>query len=442
MRRMTVRNIALPALVAALCMATAAESAASGTDWMKLRTMNITHQGGEDEAPSATMYAFARSVRLGADMLEVDIHTTADGHVVVMHDGKVDRTTEGTGSVYDMTLAEVQALDAAHDFVPGIGTTTEEPESSYAFRGVRTGERPPPRGFTPEAFRIPTLAEVMRRYPRMPINIEIKGASDEDVQSFLDNAESLAETLTRIGRTDGIIVASFNDAAIARFHELMPEVDLAPSITETATFKFAGVPPGPGKVAFQVPITFGGLQVTDAAFVEKAHAQGLAVHVWLSNDPENDETYNQLLDWNVDAVMPAAPAAFERVLCARDISRQPRPAGLPGRHCNHDRVSIACDVTPTGLGRMDARGRVRVRLRRRDDFAGGCAGLLSLRAGGKRRTARFDFGRLRPSEGGPRTRVIGVRVPKGVASAGRATLETRAYQAYGHTARFRLRGAR
>ena len=438
---MASRHLARAGLAVALCLAAAGPAAASQTDWMKLRTMNITHQGGEDEAPSGTMYAFARSVRLGADMLEVDIHTSEDGHVVVMHDGTVDRTTEGSGSVYDMTLAELQALDAGHDFVPGIGTTTKEPPSAYVFRGARTGDRPPPKGFRPDAFRIPTLVEVMRAYPQMPINIEIKGAGDEDVQSFLDNAESLAATLQEIGRTEGIIVASFNDAAIARFHELMPEIDLAPSIAETAAFKTASVPPGPGKVAFQVPITFG-VQVTDADFVQRAHANGLAVHVWLSNDPENDEIYNQLLDWDVDAVMPAAPAAFERVLCERGVARPPRPAGLPGRHCNHERVSIACDVVPAGLGRMDARGRVRVRLIRRDDFAGGCAGRLWLRAGGRRAAARFDFGRKRPSEGGPGVRTVRVKLPRALRRPGaprKITAATRAYQAYGAAKRFRLR---
>ena len=186
--------------------------------------------------------------------------------------------------------------------------------------------------------------------------------------------------------------------------------------------------------------------MTDAAFVESAHAEGLAVHVWLSSDPENDQTYNQLLDWNVDAVMPAAPAAFERVLCAREIPRPPRPAGVPGKHCNHNRVSIACDVAPAGLGRMGARGRVRVRLERRDDFAGGCAGRVSIRSAGKTRTARFDFGRKRPSEGGKRTRVVRLKLPKKLRNsvAGgprRARLETRAYQAYGHRARFTLKAA-
>ena len=67
------------------------------------------------------MYAYERALYLGADMLEVDIHTTADGQVVVMHDSTVDRTTNGSGSVYDMTLAELRELDAAYDFVPGFG---------------------------------------------------------------------------------------------------------------------------------------------------------------------------------------------------------------------------------------------------------------------------------------------------------------------------------
>ena len=161
--------------------------------------MNIAHQGGEDEAPSNTMYAYRRSLGLGSDMLEVDIHSTADGHVVVMHDGTVDRTTEGTGSVYDKTLAEVQALDAAYDFVPGEGTKTGAPESAYVFRGVRTGAKPPPAGFGPDDFRIPTLEEVLLAYPDIPINIEIKGTGDSDVDSFLHNAELLAAELKRIG---------------------------------------------------------------------------------------------------------------------------------------------------------------------------------------------------------------------------------------------------
>jgi len=424
-------------LIAAAAMLLPASAAAGETDWTTMRTMNITHQGGEDEAPSGTMYAFDRSMRLGSDMLEVDIHTSADGQVVVLHDGKVDRTTNGTGSVYEMTLEELRKLDAAHNFVPGVGTTKDAPAGDYAFRGARTGERPAPKGFKPDDFAIPTLREVMESYPEVPINIEIKGASDADQQSFLDNAESLAKLLSEIGRTEGIIVASFSDAAIARFQELAPQIDLAPSIAETAAFKFGGVAPGPGKVAFQVPITLEGFQVTDPAFVDSAHQKGLAVHVWLSNDPENEAVYNQLLDWNVDGVMPAAPAAFERVLCERDVPRPPRPPGLPGSHCNHDRVSIACDVAATGIDPTGSGRRARVTLERSDDFAGGCAGRLRVQVADSARKARFDFGHVRPSEGGPGEIEVTVKLPKRAAAGKRrAKISTRAYQAYGHRTSF------
>ena len=101
-------------MLAALA-AMGAQPAAAATDWTALRTLNIAHQGGEDEAPSNTMYAYERSLRLGSDMLEVDIHTTSDGQLVVLHDATVDRTTNGTGRIYDKTLAEVQELDAGYD---------------------------------------------------------------------------------------------------------------------------------------------------------------------------------------------------------------------------------------------------------------------------------------------------------------------------------------
>ena len=437
-------TIALAAAALSSPFAGAPPAASAATDWRSLRTLNITHQGGEDEAPSNTMYAYARSIRLGADMLEVDVHTTGDGRVIALHDASVARTTDGAGSVYEMTLDQVQALDAAYEFVPGVGAVADRPAGEYVFRGVRTGERPPPPGFAADDFRIPTLEEVLLAYPDVPINIEIKGRSDADQGSFLDNAEALAATLTRVGRTDGVIVASFSDAAINYFHSLMPEVDLAPAIAEVAAFKLANAPPLDGRVAFQVPITLGGLVVTDQDFVTRAHAYGAAVHVWLSNDPEDEETYRSLLDLGVDGVMPAQPAAFERVLCERGVPRPPRPPGLPGRHCNHDRVSIACDVAATSA--RAGKGRtLLIGLRRRDEFAGGCKGTVRVRAGGSRTLRRFDFGWLAPSEGGPPSSEVAVPVPAAVRRAlrrgetKRVVVRTRAYQAFGHLRKFRLR---
>ncbi|HEX2129696.1 MAG TPA: glycerophosphodiester phosphodiesterase [Solirubrobacterales bacterium] len=388
--------------VAAFAALLVPSSASAQSFWTGHRVLNIAHQGGEAEAPSNTMYAYERALKLGADMLEVDVHTTADGRLVAMHDARVDRTTDGTGYVYEMTLAEVRRLDAAHDFVPGIGTRNDMPRSSYPFRGVRTGERRPPPGYTRADFRIPTLDQVMRAFPEVPINIEIKGRGDTDTDSFFRNADLLAAFLNGLGRTEGIIVASFNQMALERFHAQAPQIAMAPAISEVALFKVASTPLSEGMVAFQVPITFEGIPVTDADFVNRAHARGYAVHVWLSNDGEDEGIYERLLGWNVDGIMAGEPGRLEGVLCAAGVARPDRGKGWPGgRHCS-GRSSIACRVEPVGFVIRSPR-TVLIQVRRRDEFAGRCAGRIRIGRVGRPPLIRgsFDFGNVPPGEGGP-----------------------------------------
>ena len=409
---------------------TPAPAAAGPTDWTELRTLNIAHQGGEDEAPSNTMYALERAMRLGADMLELDVHTSRDGEVVVIHDGTVDRTTNGSGSVYEMSLADVQALDAGHNSVPGEGTEPGGPVSDYPFRGVRLGEKTPPPGFVPDDFRIPTLAEVMAAYPTVPTNIEIKGASDEDIGSFLRNAEALAELLNELGRSEGIVVASFSDLALARFHQLAPQIDTAAATAAVAAYKLAGVPPPDGTKVFQIPIELGGVPVTDEAFVDQLHADGYAIHNWTIND---EPTMEQLLDWDVDGIMTAEPARLERVLCRTETSRQPRPPSFPGSHCSK-RSSIACDVKAVEAALVP--GAARVRLRRGDEFESRCAGRVAIKAPGNpgRSSASFNFGWLPPSQGGPAERTVKIRLPAelrgAIEQAGKAKVSARPFGAF------------
>ena len=434
-RRLGPARLAL--VLAAAAAVLAAPAAGSSTDWTKLRHLHIAHQGGEDEVPSATMYAFERAMRLGADMLEVDVHTSADGHLAVIHDATVDRTTNGSGRIYDMNLSEIQALDAGYDLVPGEGIENGRPSADYAFRGVRTGDKPPPPGYRARDFRIPTLAEVMRRYPQVPINIEIKGAADSDIQSFRHNAEVLAAFLNDLGRSEGIMVASFNDAGLQRFHELAPQIDTAPAIAATAAYKLLGAPPPEGTAAFQVPIELSGITVVDGPFVERAHADGYAVHVWTIND---EKEMRQLLAWDADGIMTAEPIRLERVLCRTGVPRVKRPAGLRGGHCNKH-ASIACDVEPV-RARRDGR-RLEVLLRRRDGFTGRCAGRLALRAGGTAiGKAGFGFGWRAPADGGPRTRTVSVRVPGDAALPGEEVrLRVRPYTAFSERFELRVGGA-
>src|SRR5690606_33883226 len=143
-------------------------SAGAGTDnvWLtERRILNMAHGGGLKEAPEGTLYAYKTAAARGANSIEMDLHMTLDGHVVAIHDSTVDRTTNGTGCVVAHTLAELKALDAAYNFVPGEGPVGGRPDDAYTFRGIATGEVAPPAGFTANDFTIATLEEIFQAVP-------------------------------------------------------------------------------------------------------------------------------------------------------------------------------------------------------------------------------------------------------------------------------------
>ncbi|MGH3952031.1 MAG: glycerophosphodiester phosphodiesterase [Pseudonocardiaceae bacterium] len=329
---MKMLGIVASAMLLALNTAVPA-AAATPTDqpdnpWLERRILNIAHQGGEIEAPSNTLFALTTAKDKGADVLELDVHATADDELVVLHDATVGRTTNGSGRVDEMTLDEIKALDAAHWFVPDCGTCHGHPDSDYAYRGFATGERPIPRRLTrfePNDFRIPTLREVLDAFPLDFINIEIK-ATAPDTAPYEDK---LAALLEEFGRTTDTIVVSFSDVAIERFKLQAPAVSTAPAVGQLALFwasaqeRLPGAP-NPRYHALQTPITYEGLPVVTPDFVKKAHANGLAVHVWTINDRTQMEW---LIAIGVDGIMTDRPRLLEDVL---DAHRAQRPAGAPG----------------------------------------------------------------------------------------------------------------
>lgn len=351
-------------LLAVVIFLSAAAPAAAAGPWLGKPFLNMAHQGGEAELPSNTMYAFRKAIAAGSDMLELDVSATADGRLVVMHDWTVDRTTDGTGYLTDLTLAQVRRLDAAHDFVPGRNAVEGLPARRYPLRGVRTGDRKPPKGFRRDDFRVPTLAEVMRRFPRTPINIEIKGRDDDPAQ-FLRNAELLAAELADTERRD-LIVVSFNQAAVDRFHELVPEIPVAPGINGIASFLLFDASPGDGVVALQIPITYDlngqTVDVTTPDSVLKAHRAGYAVHVWLSGGEENRRVYDRLLDMCVDGIMAAAPRALERRLAQRGVARVGArgtdPCSVRASRATLEGKAVAVSLKRRGLGPQAYRGTV------------------------------------------------------------------------------------
>jgi glycerophosphoryl diester phosphodiesterase len=313
---------AIPTVLSLIALAVAAPAAgAASNPWLVKQPLNIAHQGGEDEFPSNTMYAFERSLKAGADMLELDVGVTKDDQVVVMHDTTLDRTTNGTGTIASHTLEQVEKLDGAYWFHAADDAYRHDRSGkSYTFRGVATGKRRAPKGYTAADFRVPTLRAVLKAFPKTPINIEIKGRTKaEAVAEYEQNAEVLARLLKGSPRRD-LIVVSFKQEAVNRFHALAPKIPLAPGIGGTADWLLGNKSPGENVVAFQLPITYvlngTTLNITTAANVAHAHQDGFAWHTWLSNDGESPATWTKLIDWCVDGVMTARPVAFEKLLKA------------------------------------------------------------------------------------------------------------------------------
>lgn len=318
--------------VALALVAAPAADAASGNRWIKKRPLNIAHQGGEDEFPSNTMYAFKKAVRAGADMLELDIGVTKDNQVVVIHDTTVDGKTNGTGTIASKTLRQIKRLDAAYWFSK-LGPNHYDhnrPARAYKFRGIATKRRRPPRGFKASDFRIPTLKEVLRAFPHTPINIEIKGRTPAEADAeYILNAEILASKLKRVKRRD-LIVVSFKQKAVERFHQLVPRIDVAPG-TEGVVTWFGGGSPGAGVKAFQVPITFelSGvlIPVTTKSNVARAHREGYAWQNWFGGaDSDSADTWRTLVDTCVDGIMTSHPTALEKVL---RVKRPPADCATP-----------------------------------------------------------------------------------------------------------------
>jgi glycerophosphoryl diester phosphodiesterase len=255
-------------------------------------------------------------------MLELDVGVTKDGKVIVMHDTTVDGKTNGHGTVASKTLKQIKRLDAAYWFAPGNEDHYghDHAASAYRLRGVATGRRKPPKGFSAADFRVPTLSEVMRAFPHTPINVEIKGRTpDEETSEYVQNAGVLARLLRDTRRRD-LIVVSFKQEAVDRFHEQLPRIGVAPGIAGFGAW-LGMSSPGPGVVAFQVPITyvFGGteLEITTAEAIARAHSEGYAWQNWFGNgDPDAPATWRKLIDICVDGTMTSHPRAYEKVLRA------------------------------------------------------------------------------------------------------------------------------
>jgi glycerophosphoryl diester phosphodiesterase len=216
----------------------------------------VGHRGNAARAPENTLESFRQAVELGVDALELDVHVSGDGHVVVVHDTTLDRTTDGSGRVERLTLAEIQLADAGARFTPDRGTT-------WPYRG---------RGIT-----IPTLDEVFRAFPTTPLLIEIKADAA---------AKPTRELIDRHRATARCIVASFREVAMDAFRG--SGIAQGASRRDTARLLWRAVFRVPvARVDFDVlcmPPAHRGLPLPVGGYVRILEPLGVPVHCWTIDD--------------------------------------------------------------------------------------------------------------------------------------------------------------
>lgn len=250
------------------------------------------HRGASGTLPENTMPAFEAALELGADALELDVHRSTDGEIVVIHDPTLDRTTDGTGPVRERTLEELRGFDAGYRFSPDGGRT-------FPFRG--------------EGFSIPTLREVLETFPDTPLILEIK-----QVEPPLE--EDLARLLQQTGAEERVLVFSLSQDPIDRYRRVRPEqpTGFGPAEVEEFLHRL-----GSGTldafaseaVAFAVPVEWEGTPIVGPEFVDAAHRTGREVYVWTVNDTRE---MHALLDLGVDGLISDHPERLVRVVGERE----------------------------------------------------------------------------------------------------------------------------
>jgi glycerophosphoryl diester phosphodiesterase len=214
-----------------------------------------------------------------------------------------------------MTAEQLRALDNAYWFTAD-GVGRDHPADAYVYRGVRTGDRPPPAGYTADDFAIPRLDELIARYPDVPLNIEIKGEGPPARAA----AEALAALLAATGRGPATVVTSFDDEVVAAFHALAPDIALSPGLDASTAFVLAGTPLPDGMRILQLPPEYQGIAVLTAATIAAAHAAGYLIWVWPTEE-ETPALYDALLADGLDGLNANHPVqaieAVRRFLAGR-----------------------------------------------------------------------------------------------------------------------------
>ena len=239
----------------------------------------FAHRGGCALGPENTIAAFERGLATGADGLELDVHMSRDGVVVVCHDATLERTTNAVGRIDLRTADELSKVDAGYHFVDSNG--------AHPFRGRGEG--------------IPSLRDVLRRFPNVPIIVEMK----------LNHPEmglAVAAEVQAASAAERVCAAGDGSLAVRAARQALPAMATSATRWDGRRALYRSWARCPVRRArfggYQVPETAGFVRVVSPTFVRHAHRAGLEVHVWTVDD---EADMRRLLDWGADGLISNRP---------------------------------------------------------------------------------------------------------------------------------------
>ena len=250
----------------------------------------FAHQGGEGEWPCNTRLGLQESKKLGADVLDIDVHLNRDGHFYALHDATVDRTTDGTGAIADLPTESIAKLNAGYRFSPD-GKT-------FPYRDKN--------------LRIPELEELFAEFPQDRFGIELKTHTP-------DAARALAAVIAKHHRESTVLLSCFDQKAMNAFREASPTTATSASTDEVRTFAVMhklGLARliSPAYSSLQVPIERSGFTLVSPSIVQAAHAKGVYVIPWTINEPA---TMKELIGMGVDGINTNFPSRLVEALTVR-----------------------------------------------------------------------------------------------------------------------------
>ena len=235
--------------------------------------MIIGHRGARAYAPENTVPSFEKGIKCKADMIEFDIRLTKDGHIVVMHDATVDRTTNGTGLVSQLTLKQIKDLDAGIWFSP-------------KFKGTK----------------IPTLEEaiaVIKGKAKFAIEIKKELHSNEAIE------KKLIEEILKNNILEDTVVISFNFSSLKRVKEIEPQLQIGFLLSQNDDFEqgLKEILRIKGEAIHPPDYSLLNAHLV-AHLVSEAHRKGILVRL---GNPNNKEEMNKLIKMGVDGISTDFP---------------------------------------------------------------------------------------------------------------------------------------